>query len=87
MYIYCIQNLLLSSDMVVKPNFSMVLGNDLVVNDFRNHNIFGIHYRQYSIALSPCPPSNGLFTNDVTGPGGKGGGGGVGKSESPSFSP
>ena len=48
MYIYCIQNLLLSSDMVVKPNFSMVLGNDLVVNDFRNHNIFGIHYRKYS---------------------------------------
>ena len=45
-HIYCIQNLLLSSDMVVKPNLSMVLGNDLVVNDFRNHNIFGIHSLQ-----------------------------------------
>ena len=39
--------------MVVKPNFSVVVGHDLLVNHFGILNIFGIH-RQYSIALSPC---------------------------------
>ena len=32
---YCIQNKVWSNDIVVKPSFSMVVGNDLLVNDLK----------------------------------------------------